>query len=240
MTTMTASAPRPLALAGRLVGMIWSPRATLTSVASHPSWIGMLAVTAVVPALAGALFLGTEVGRRALVTRQVQSVEAFGMQVTDDQYASFERFAGFSSAFQLVTVPIWSAVLTLAIATLLFGVGYALWGARATFRQTYAVVVHAGVVFIVQSLFVTPLNYVRAELGNPATLAAFAPMLDADTFAVRFLSVIDVFIVWWLVLLAIGTSVTTGRATGPIAGGLLATYAMVASVVALVLGRLGA
>ena len=98
--------------------------------------------------------------------------------------------------------------------------------------------VHPGVVLVVQGAFIAPLNYVREAMSNPATLAAFVPMLDAERFLVRMLSLFDVVFLWWVMLLAIGTEVVTERRTGPIAVGLYVIYACIAVAVATIQMRL--
>lgn len=76
-------------------------------------------------------------------------------------------------------------------------------------------------------------------MSNPATLAAFVPMLDEDTWLVRFLGVIDVFIVWWKVVVSIGLAVVYRRRATSIGAGLVTLYLLVAAVVALAGIRMG-
>ena len=50
---------------------------------------------------------------------------------------------------------------------------------------------------------------------------------------------IDLFIIWWLIVLAIGLAVLYRRRTQPIAMSLLAIYAVIAVIVAAIMSRLG-
>ena len=134
----------------------------------------------------------------------------------------------------VVTIP----VVTLVLSGLLFAFANAFLAARVSFVQVYAVVVHVGVISIVQQLFQTPVNYARAALSSPSTLAAFVPMLEPATFTVRFLSAVDLFIVWHVVLLAIGLSVFATRRSGPIAVVFLVLYTAIAAGIAVVRGLL--
>ena len=90
---------------------------------------------------------------------------------------------------------------------------------------------------IVQQAFSLPLNYARGVMTSPATLAAFFPMLETGSFAERLLSTIDLFIVWQLMVLAIGVAALYGRRTGPIATVFYALYAVIAVMIALVFNR---
>ena len=50
---------------------------------------------------------------------------------------------------------------------------------------------------------------------------------------------IDLFVVWWVFVLAVGIGVLYRRRTQPIAMGLFGTYAVIALAVAAVMSRLG-
>ncbi len=67
-------------------------------------------------------------------------------------------------------------------------------------------------------------------------MAAFFPMLEPDSFLARLLSAIDVFIIWQLMVLAIGVAVLYGRRTGPI---VTTFYTLIAVGVAFLLTRIG-
>ena len=222
----------------RFVGVIVSPRATFEQVARDPRWLGMLALTIALVATFNTALLSTDVGERAMLEQQVRAVESFGIVVSDEQYdemADVAQYAVYLAlAGLLVQVPLVNAVL----AGVLFFVAYGFLGARLTFTQVFAVVIHAGVVLVVQGAFVAPLNYIREAMSNPATLAAFVPMLDPESFIVRMLSVFDIFFLWWVMLLAIGIGVVTERRTGPIAVGLYVVYATIAVAVAVIQTRL--
>lgn len=111
-----------------------------------------------------------------------------------------------------------------AVAGILLGVFTALLGGEASFKQVFAVVSHAGVISIVQQLFVTPLNYARESLSSPANLSVFFPMLDEGGFLAGFLGSIDLFLVWQVVVLAIGLGILYRRPTRSILLGLGTVY----------------
>ena len=163
-----------------------------------------------------------------------------GAEVTDEQYEQFTGVARYAAAFQVASLAVTVPLLTVIVGAVLFVISFGFLGGLITFKQIYSVVVQAGAVFIVQAIFVGPMNYVRAEMTSPSTLAAFASMLERDTFAIRFLSVIDLFLVWWIVLLAMGTALATGRKTQPIAVELLGLYVGAAVGIAFVMTQFGA
>ncbi len=89
-----------------------------------------------------------------------------------------------------------------------------------------------GVVSLAQQLFVYPLDYARGSLSSPTNLGVFLPFLDETTFPARLLGAIDLFLIWWLVNLAIGLGVLYKRRTGPIATGFLSVYLVIALIIA--------
>ena len=224
---------------GRGLGMITSPRATFEHVVSAPRWIGILAVSVVLVAAGSTALVSTDFARQEMLEQQRTSIAAFGTTVTDEmeeQLAQQLDIAPYTTlGGSIVGIPI----LCLILAGILHGVGTGFLGAQTRFAQVLAVVAHAGVLFVVQQLFVVPLNYARESILPPTTLAAFAPMLDDDTFAYRLLSGIDLFYVWWLMVLSIGLAVLWRRRTRPIATTLLVVYAGFAVVIAAVRTAIG-
>lgn len=232
-------APRLPSLPARIVGVLLSPRETFAAVSATPRWFGMLATTVIVVAACQGLFLSTEVGQQAFVDQQVSSREGLGLQVSDEAYAQIERLARYAVYIQIGGALVGVPVVTFAAAGLLFGVFGGLLGGQATYRQTLAVVAHSGAVSIAQQLFVTPINYLRESMSSPANLSVFFPMLDEGGFLASLLGTIELFTVWWVLLLAIGLAVLYRRRTGPIAGALFAVYAVIAVAVAAVRAALG-
>lgn len=231
-STGTVDAPQPGLLA-RIVGVIFSPRETYTAVAARPRALGVMAVIIIVMAGAQFAFLSTEVGQDIAFDQQIRSMEALGINVTDQMYAQMEQgmsMARYTSAGSMVVfIPLVNAIL----AGLLMVIFTMLLGGTGTFKQVFAVVAHAGVISTLQQLFGLPLTYASGQASG-ANLGAFVPMLEERSFAVLFLGSIDLFLLWWCLSLAIGLGVLYKRKTGPIAMGLIGLYVVIALVIALI------
>ncbi len=65
-------------------------------------------------------------------------------------------------------------------------------------------------------------------------------MLDDSSFLAKLLGAIDIFIIWQLVVLAIGLAVLYRRRTQPIATSLFVLYAVIAVIIAFVKRGAGA
>lgn len=228
--SVTAPAPRPLL--ARIVGVIFSPRATYAEVAAHPRWFGVLAVVVLIGAAGVFTLMSTEVGREAALDQQVRTMEGFGMKIDDAAYARMEngmKYAPYTGAAgQIVALSIVAAVL----AGILLGIFNALFGGDATYKQVLAIVTHSGVIIALAQLFGLPLAYVRETLSSATNLAVFTPFLDENSLPARFLGSIDLFQIWWMVSLSIGLGVLYKRRTAPIATSILIVYAVIALVVA--------
>jgi hypothetical protein len=217
---------------GRVVGVIFSPKETFVHIARDPRPFAMMAFVSIVAAIGTAIFFRTEVGQLAWLDAAVRQREAFGAEVDDTTYAGMERIAGFMGYI----VPIYSLVVGPIVTMILAGIVKAAFavisGAEATFKQTLGVIAASGVVILVQQCFVLPLNYVRETMTSATSLGAFLPMLAEDSFAARFLGTIDLFIVWWVIVLAIGLGVLFRRSTRTIALTLFGIYLIIALAVA--------
>lgn len=219
-------------LPARVIGVLFSPRATYAAVAAKPRVLGVLAVVIGVIVAATFAFLSTEVGQTASLENQVQQMQSFGRTMSDAQYQQMERMAPYSRYFaavaQLVTLPL----VALLVAGIAYAVFNAAMGGDATFKQVYAIVAHSGVILIVQALFGLPIAYARETLSSATNLAVFFPFLDENTFAARMLGSIDLFLVWWIVSLSIGLGVLYRRRTGPIATTILLLYVAIGLIIA--------
>lgn len=234
----SSSQERP-GLIGRGVGVVTSPRTTFEHVVAEPRWLGILAVSVAIVAVLSAALVGTDFAQRELIEQQRTSMEAFGVTTTPEMEEQLAQQLEIAPYMTLGSTLVGIPIVCLILAGLLYGVGSGFLGAQATFVQMLAVVAHAGVIFVLQQVFVVPLNYARESILPPTTLAAFVPMLDGETFLYRLLSGVDLFYLWWLMALSIGLAVLWRRETRPIATTLMVVYAGVAVVIAAVRTTLG-
>lgn len=228
-----------MSLGGRLIGIVTSPRDTFQSVAAHPRWLGALVVVTLVVAVMAALPLTTDAGKEAMVRSQVEGMESFGMTVTDQTYEGIRRGMAFAPYTTAASFVVMTPIMTLVFAGIFFAVFNAVLGGDATFRQLYAVLVHAGVISALQQLFTGPVNYLRGAVTSATNLSALLPVFEPASFAGRVLSMIDVFLIWYLLVLAIGLGVLYRRRTQPIALTFYGIYAAGVLVIAAVMSRLG-
>lgn len=239
ISTDTGAAAAPVGLFSRFLGIITAPTDTYRSVDAHPKWLGMLVLVTVIVALFAALPMTTEAGKEAALKQQIEQTESFGFSVGDEQYEAMRRNMAFApyttAAFILIVTPIFMVV----VAGILFVIFNAILGGEASFKQLFAVIVHAGVISALQQIFTGPLNYFRGAVTSATNLAALLPMVDPTSFLGRVLAATDLFLIWYVLVLAIGIGVLYRRRTQSIAIGLYAVYAVLVLGFAAVMSRLG-
>jgi hypothetical protein len=188
--------------------------------------------------MSSALFLRTEVGQLALIDRWERAALAFGRDVDDDQYARLQALSTHGTAYAALTGGLQGPVLAVAVAALIYG-WFGSGGSEPTYRQVLAVVVHAGVILMLRDLVSAPLNYVRETLASPLTLTSFLPMFDEASPIARFLGMIDMFVVWWALVLAIGVSAIYRRRIRSVVVPFIGAYIGAAALLAIAMAFFG-
>ena len=175
---MTVAQDTPVAEQGlfaRVFGVLFSPRATYAAVAAKPRVLGVLLVVLVVSGVAQGLFLSSEIGQETALDQQIRSMEAFGINITDQMYDQMEQ--GIKRA--AITGPIFQAIffpIAIAIeAGILVVIFTLLMGGAATFKHVYSVVTHSAVIVALQQVFSMGLSYVSGRAAG-ANLGVFVSM----------------------------------------------------------------
>lgn len=236
-TPAAGSTPAPMNLFARFVGIITAPKATFQSIVAHPRILGMLLLTTLIFAFGAVLPMTTEAGKQAALDQQVSQMESFGMQVNDEQYEQMRKGMAMAPIMTGVSVVVMSPILLAIMAGILFAVFNAAMGGEATYKQIFAVVMHSGVISALGQLFTGPINYFRGSMASATNLGALLPMLDDTSFIGKLAGMIDLFVIWWLIVLAIGLAVLYRRRTQPIAMTLFGIYAVIAIGVAAFMSR---
>jgi hypothetical protein len=229
-------------LPARLAGILRHPRRTFEAITAGPGWTRdcsiVLLLTTFTVAAAGAAVFGTDIGRLALLDEWERSAAAFGRPVDDAEYIRLrtlsENGVVYGIGRALVTGPMALGAVALLV--------YALFRRRRPdmrLGQVFAVVVYSGVVLAIRQLIAVPAVWVRETTASATAIGRWFPVFDEASPAARLLSMLDLFVLWWLVLLAIGVSVLYGVRARRTAIALVALYLVVAAVMAGAMAVLG-
>ena len=222
--------PQP-GLFARFVGIITSPKATFESVVRSPKWVGMLALVCVLSAASQFALTATERGRAAALEFQVKKMEQMGVTVTDEMYTRMQQQQNspIAKVFGLIAVFVFFPLFVLLISAILYAVFNAIMGGTANFKQIVAVLTHAWVVLAVAGVLGSALNMARGTMETSvANLGMLLPMLPEGSFAGNLAGSIDLFRIWFIIVLAIGLGVLYKRKTSNVAIGLFSVYAVFA------------
>jgi hypothetical protein len=222
--SFTPSRPQTSSLLARVSGVLFAPRSTFEALARSPRVVGVVTLTLFVTIGCSAIVLNTDVGQLALLDRWDRTASALGQAVDNELYAGMIEASRHGVVYATVMAIVTGPVLTLGLSVLLFAAFRAPAPGAVRYRQVLAVVGHAGVILALRQVAATPLTYVRETLSSPLTMGAFFPMMDGASPAAQVLAAMDVFVIWWLVVLAVGMSVLYRRPTRRVAYVLVGAY----------------
>jgi hypothetical protein len=208
-------------------------------VASAPRWVGLVTVLAVVTAAGQAFLFQTEVGQVALVDQWERTALAFGQNIDDARYAELQALSRSGPLYGVATALASGPVLTAALATVIFLTFRPRGERTVSFSQVLAVIAHASVILAIRQLVSVPVSVAREATGGATSIGVWFPALDGTSFVGRFVAMLDVFVIWWVVLLAIGVGILYGRQASPLAAAFLGVYAGLALLLAVTMTALG-
>jgi len=223
---------------GRILGIIAYPRTTFEAIAQSPRWLGVLTITFLTTAAASAIVLNTETGQLALLDQWERQAAAFGRSLSDANYSALADASRHGTAYAAVLALAIGPVLVTVLSALFFFTFRAASG-TVTFRQVLAVVAHAGVILALRQIVAAPMTYFSETLTSPLTLGLFFRMFDEASPVARFFGIIDLFVVWWVFVLAIGMSVLYRRPARRLAGVFVGAYVTLAIVLTVAMAATG-
>jgi hypothetical protein len=182
----------------------------------------------IVAAAASGLLMNTEVGQLALVDQWERTALAFGQTVDDARYAELQAASRHAALYGALTGAASVGGVIIVAAVLV----YLIFGRGPGFGTVLAVVVHSGVILALRQVVAAPVAYARETTASAATLGRWFPLLDESSPLARFLGLIDLFVVWWAVVLAIGVALLYQRRTARTAAMILGLYAGIALALA--------
>jgi energy-converting hydrogenase Eha subunit A len=217
-------------LAGRITGMLVRPVATLEGVRRDGRWRGVLVATTAAALVVGVLVMQTAAGQQALVDQWERTTAALGQEVDAAGYAQLEELSRYGWLYSAAGTLLAGPLLALGVTALL----QAVFGRNrpVPFARAWALVVHAGVVLALRQVIFALLAYARETTASAVSLGVWFPGLDASSALSRALGFVDLFVVWWIVLLGIAAAMLYGRRRRNLVCAFLGLYLALALVAA--------
>ena len=194
---------------------------------------------ALATAASQAVLFATGVGKLALVDQWERTALAFGQDVDDARYADFHALSQNGPLYGVATAVLNGPVLTVALAGLIFAVFRGKGDRSVSYPQVLSVMAHASVIPAIRQILDAPISYARETTSSATSLGVWFPTLDQASPVARFIGALDVFILWWVVLVAVGVAVLYGRRAQPLAAAFVGVYAGLALLLAATMTALG-
>jgi hypothetical protein len=230
-----------MGLFARVIGVIMSPRETFEHVVAHPRPAGVLLVVVAAMSLATMVpMLLSEEMRQAALQMQAEMTERFtGQPLSPDAYAALERRMGYGVYLTPINFLIGLPIMSLIFSALYWVAFNAVLGGTASFKQVLAIVTHSQVIGGLGAVLAAPIQYAQGRMtpSGPFTLGGLLPFLPEGSVWAWVFGTLSVFMLWGLIVTAIGLAVLYRRNARNIAIALIVTYLMVAAAVFSIFGR---
>ena len=240
VATVVETESRGLSQIERVVDTFIAPSKTFNDIRRDASWwLPFLLILGF--SLVGSYMLQTNIGFTRMSEQSMRGNARFDQATPEQQAAQIQMVEKTMPVFSYVLYPlVFPLVGGFIIAGLFLGIFNFLLSGHARFWQLFAVYFYASltgllkaIVFILTVKFGDPDNF---NLKNPVgtNIGFFLPS-DAPHWLLTFFTQIDIFTIWFLVLLAIGCAIVAGvkRSTAMItAFGVWAVYVLIVTAVA--------
>jgi hypothetical protein len=217
---------------GRIIGMLFSPKATFEDIARKPSCLLPLILLVIAGTIVG-VGLTQKVNWREFMSQQIEKNPAAAQLSNEQKEQRIEAGAKIAPISSCI-IGISTLIVVLLVALIMWGAYNLLAGAALNYKTSLAIVSHAYVPavisFIVFLIVVLLKPYGTLDLENPVAtnLAAFLPE-DSAKWLVALGKNLDMFILWITLLIAIGFAAANpkklkGSKSYTIAFGMLAVW----------------
>ena len=216
----TASAPlaepqASISPFGRLVGVIFSPKATFADIVRKPSWLLPVILLAVLGAIV-AVSLNRKMDWREYMSQQIEKSPRAASLSAEQKQQQIEvgaKFAPISAYVLGIPAPL---VVVLIVAGVMLGAYNLMAGADVSYGTSLGIVAHAFVPWLIGNLIFLLVLFLKPpgtlDLDNPVATnaAAFLPEGSAKWLEALAKNV-DLLAIWITVLIAIGFAAANAR-----------------------------
>jgi len=193
---------------GRIIGVLFSPKATFEDIARKPSWLLPVLISTVL-GIASTVVLNQRMDWRDYITQQIEKSPRAANMPAEQKEKQAEISAKVTVYIVYLAGAIGSACFAVIVGAVMMLAYNLLAGAGASFSQSLGIAAHSLVVGIVSTpifllvLLLRPKGTIDPENPVATNLAAFLPEESAK-WLLTLCKSIDVFTIWILMLIAIG------------------------------------
>lgn len=208
--------PKGMGEASRLIGVFFEPSKTFADVAARPSfWVPLLLT--IVVGLAYIALYSQHVGWERMIRHQTETSSRASQLTPEQRETQIQMGMKFAPVFGYVGVAIGIPLTLLIWAAVLLGIVKGIMSVPIRFKQVFAILSYAGLPGVIFMILAIAVMFLKSpddfNLQNPLVFnpAAFLDPATTSKFAYSFLSSLDLFRIWTMVLIAIGLKTAGGR-----------------------------
>jgi hypothetical protein len=217
--SVSASEPEPKGMGAfsRVAGVFFEPSKTFEDIAARPGWL-LPMVLIVIAALAFSVAVGQRITFERVVDQQMQSRLA---NASPEQRAQLEQGIAMQKRFAPVGWYVGSLlgplIVSLICSAVLLGMVAGILSTPLKFKQVLSIFCYSAMPGLISIVLTIVVMYLKPpddfNIRNPLAFnpAAFMDPTTTSKFLYSLASWVDVFIIWRILLLALGLKVAGGK-----------------------------
>ncbi len=190
---------------GRMLDVFFSPTKVFTYLKEKPQWVAAFIIVIVVVAVVGAVTVG--ITRETIIEQQTEAMRERGL--TEEQMDQALRVA--SGPLLYISSAVGAAIFTallLVVFAFLLNVFTPVFGGTAAFKTVFSLISHTALVRTLGAIVKLILVIITKSIYVTTSLALLVPNMARESFGYQFLNGCDFFIIWEMILVAIGINIT--------------------------------
>lgn len=225
----------------RVVNVFFSPARTFESIARKPGFIVPLLLLLVISIGAGFVIV-PKIDIDAVVDQQLDRMEERGQPAGEEQREQLEKVIGVTTRLQPVIAGVFVIIMLLVVPSIYHGIAAAA-GRATNWKAVFSAYVHVQMIGLLKGILMffimlprKTLDPTRMQQLLKSNVGAFMDPETTNRAALTFLSQIDVFEIWALIVGVIALTKVTRFKTGAaaaIVGGLWLLWVVVTSLLAM-------
>jgi hypothetical protein len=184
-----------------------APSKVFTALKEKPRWVIPLVIILVVVALTAVLTVN--LAREEITTRQEEAMRERGL--TEEQMEQARQFT--SGPVAVISGALSAAIFTvilLLVFTVVTNLFVPLFGGESGFKKIFSVICFSSLVVVPSAILKLIMIAITKSPYVTTSLALLVPALGRDSFTYQLLAGFDFFIIWEMILVSIGISITNG------------------------------
>ncbi len=189
----------------KVIDIFMAPTKVFMSLKEKPEWVTPFVIVLVIVALTAAL--AVSMTRETIVAKQEEAMRERGMDDEQIEQALKVASGPFLTITSTVGAAIFIAILLLIFAFVL-NLFMPMFGGQGAFKAIFSVVCFSALIKVPAAILKLILVFATKSPYVTTSLALFVPRLAKDSFGYQLLAGFDFFIIWEMILVALGISIT--------------------------------